>query len=62
MGEIPGLTVNQRVKQIRKPLKLTWHDFAKVLAVSGGLIWANTSRSVMTHPGSATTGSSIRFF
>jgi transcriptional regulator with XRE-family HTH domain len=38
MGEVPDLTVNQRVKQIRKTLKLTQHDFAKVLAVSGGLI------------------------
>ncbi|GHV00415.1 hypothetical protein FACS189483_10480 [Spirochaetia bacterium] len=44
MGEVlrtgigPSLTVNQRVKQIRKTLKLTQHDFAKVLAVSGGLI------------------------
>ncbi|GHU71777.1 hypothetical protein FACS189450_08380 [Spirochaetia bacterium] len=38
MDDVPDLTVNQRVKQIRKTLKLTQHDFAKVLAVSGGLI------------------------
>jgi transcriptional regulator with XRE-family HTH domain len=38
MDDVPGLTVNQRVKQLRKKLKLTQHDFAKVLAVSGGLI------------------------
>lgn len=34
MDEIPGITVNQRVKKVRKMLKLTQHDFAKVLAIS----------------------------
>jgi transcriptional regulator with XRE-family HTH domain len=34
MDEELGLTVNQRVKKIRKTLKLTQHDFAKVLAMS----------------------------
>jgi transcriptional regulator with XRE-family HTH domain len=34
MDEELDLTVNQRVKEIRKTLKLTQHDFAKVLALS----------------------------
>jgi transcriptional regulator with XRE-family HTH domain len=34
----PGLTVNQRVKQIRKTLKLTQNDFSRSLSVSIGLI------------------------
>jgi transcriptional regulator with XRE-family HTH domain len=33
-----GVTVNQRVKVIRKTLKLTQHDFGKILALSQGQI------------------------
>jgi transcriptional regulator with XRE-family HTH domain len=34
MNEDNGSTVNQRVKRVRKTLKLTQHDFAKILAMS----------------------------
>jgi transcriptional regulator with XRE-family HTH domain len=34
MNEDIGSTVNQRVKKVRKTLKLTQHDLAKVLAMS----------------------------
>jgi transcriptional regulator with XRE-family HTH domain len=38
MDESLDLTVNQRVKQIRKTLKLTQNNFSKSLSVSIGLI------------------------
>jgi transcriptional regulator with XRE-family HTH domain len=34
MNEDIGSTVNQRVRKVRKTLKLTQHDLAKVLAMS----------------------------
>jgi transcriptional regulator with XRE-family HTH domain len=38
MGEAGGLNVNQRVKLLRKELKLTQNEFAKMISVSQTLI------------------------
>jgi transcriptional regulator with XRE-family HTH domain len=38
MDENFGLTINQRVKQIRKTLSMTQNEFSKSLSVSIGLI------------------------
>jgi transcriptional regulator with XRE-family HTH domain len=38
MGEKDGLNVNQRVKLLRKELKLTQNEFAKMISVSATLI------------------------
>jgi transcriptional regulator with XRE-family HTH domain len=38
MGEAGGLNVNQRMKLLRKELKLTQNEFAKMISVSQTLI------------------------